>query len=414
MKSTRLASSLPFELQLLLLILRTEDTPDLNKELHDLAVKGIDWEQFVQLANRHRVYPTIMTKLHELEEELKLGFMESLQLMSRRNTFQMLLLTAEMEKVCKAFREQNIDTLVLKGPVLAEALYGDLSSRTSKDIDMLVSAEHVEQAEIAIRQLGYVPDEEIPRILNDMIQKWHHLGFTHPRTGVQIELHWRMSPETFREPAFSELWERRQTMKQTTEPVYYLGQEDLFVYLTLHGARHGWFRLRWLVDIDRMIRMNNMDWKIVIERFRESDSLHVCGQTMILLSQLFNSPIPSALQTFADNDRSQRLAEEAVRIIRELVYIKEKQTQKEALNYFKVYDKLLSTRQQRLRLLLNRLYPSSLDAQMLPLPKQLHFLYFPLRPFLWAWRKKNSKHQHKIVTKNHAATKQEPKKVNVL
>ena len=30
------------------------------------------------------------------------------------------------------------------------------------------------------------------------------------------------------------------------------------------------------------------------------------------------------------------------------------------------------------------LYPYPEDAETLPLPKYLHFLYFPLRPFLWA------------------------------
>ena len=33
------------------------------------------------------------------------------------------------------------------------------------------------------------------------------------------------------------------------------------------------------------------------------------------------------------------------------------------------------------------LYPYPEDAEILPLPKYLQFLYFPLRPFLWAWRK---------------------------
>ncbi|WP_432704959.1 nucleotidyltransferase family protein [Bacillus cereus] len=33
-----------------------------------------------------------------------------------------------------------------------------------------------------------------------------------------------------------------------------LGEEDLFFFLVVHEARHGWFHLRWLKDIDLLIR----------------------------------------------------------------------------------------------------------------------------------------------------------------
>ena len=51
----------------------------------------------------------------------------------------MLHLTREMEMICKSFNENQIKSLVLKGPVLAADLYGDLSLRTSADLDILSS-----------------------------------------------------------------------------------------------------------------------------------------------------------------------------------------------------------------------------------------------------------------------------------
>ena len=47
----------------------------------------------------------------------------------------------------------------------------------------------------------------------------------------------------------------------------------------------------------------------------------------------------------------------------------------------------LMSNQQKFLFIMSFLYPYPEDAEILPLPKYLHFLYFPLRPFLWAWRK---------------------------
>ncbi|EHS57995.1 hypothetical protein WG8_1254, partial [Paenibacillus sp. Aloe-11] len=54
---------------------------------------------------------------------------------------------------------------------------------------------------------------------------------------------------------------------------------------------------------------------------------------------------------------------------------------------------LLSLREPRHRLLylISRLFPSTGDPILLPLPRKLHFLYIPLRPFLWL-KRRFSKH----------------------
>ena len=95
----------------------------------------------------------------------------------------------------------------------------------------------------------------MPRVLGDWKWKVHHISYTHPITGIQVEIHWRLNAEMGKEPPFEELWERRRRSLLTPQPVYMPGREDLFLYLALHGARHGWFRLRWLADIDRVARL---------------------------------------------------------------------------------------------------------------------------------------------------------------
>lgn len=63
-----------------------------------------------------------------------------------------------------------------------------------------------------------------------------------------------MHPFPITQPTFNQLWERKRNSNFTSYPVLILGSEDLFLYLSVHGARHGWFRLRWLKDIDQMLK----------------------------------------------------------------------------------------------------------------------------------------------------------------
>jgi hypothetical protein len=381
-------SSLPIELQLHLAIIRDESEP-IEQEIRSLQDGSIDWDKFIQLAYQHRIYPIVASRIKSRTDiEFPTKVIKQLNQMYIHNTYKMLRLTASMEQLCKDLESHGVNALVLKGPVLAEALYGDFSLRTSKDIDLLVSGQDMDQAESIILQQGYKPDIETSIRLKSDYHKGHHFGYTHPDTGVQVELHWRTSSNMYSEPSFSELWQRRRATTKTSHPVYFLGHEDLFIYLVLHGARHGWFRIRWLTDIDRMIR-EGLDWDVVFEEFHKRDNMHVCGQTLLLCECMFRSPVENLLDQVCETDtRSIKIAQEALRIIPEFVNMVETKTTKEVSTYMKRYRKKIMSPQQRWKSLIVNLYPSSHDAQLLPLPRWLHFLYFPLRPFLWAWRKK--------------------------
>ncbi|WP_169800910.1 hypothetical protein [Paenibacillus jilunlii] len=59
----------------------------------------------------------------------------------------------------------------------------------------------------------------------------------------------------------------------------------------------------------------------------------------------------------------------------------------EAERHYKYYQPAILTRWHQFLYVAGFLYPYAVDAKTLPLPKPLHVLYFPLRPFLWTWRK---------------------------
>ncbi|CAH0283554.1 hypothetical protein SRABI80_03777 [Peribacillus frigoritolerans] len=375
-------SKISKELIVLLEIIKTEQQHDKIMSFKSELYTDLDWDLFLQLASHHRVYPKIYSMINKLEEKWIPPYVfQTLYRDYKQNTFQMLHLSGEMELVSKLFTENQVRLLFLKGPVIAAELYGDISLRTSKDLDILIPITSLEKTEKLLLSIGYVK-EETPNVLNEWKWKNHHVVYFHPQKKIQLEIHWRLQPRPLKEPEFNELWEQKRVSNITSYPVYFLGNEDLFLYLVSHGARHGWFRLRWMLDLDQMLR-KGLDIKKINKLLNKYQSNHIVGQALILASQLFKTPIEKDLINLTEVKNSKKLAQNALDIITGTTSLENIMSTK----FYRRYLFSLNSRIQKFFHILILFYPSSLDAKTLRLPKPLHFFYFPLRPFLWAWRK---------------------------
>ncbi|MGG0275860.1 nucleotidyltransferase domain-containing protein [Bacillus rhizoplanae] len=379
-------NSVTKELKLQLEIMKRKDATELQ-EIDKTWFVNIDWNKFLELTIHHRVYSFIYPKVKELDEKLvPARVIQILHQYFKMNTFQMLHLSAEMEKVSKLFAENEIRTLFLKGPVLAHDLYGDISLRTSCDLDILIPIHKLEEAECLLLEQGYVKDDYIQTILNDWKWRHHHITFFHPQKQIKLEIHWRLNPGPGKEPSFEKLWEQKRKSPLTSYPVYLLGSEDLFLFLVSHGARHGWSRLRWLVDINQMVKQG-LDWKEVKKLFEKYQCGHVGGQALILSAELLNATIPEEMKVLTGQRRSRQLAQNTLFYIKQMINLHTEPVPDEVAAYHSRYLFSLMSNRQKFLFIMSYLYPYPIDAKTLPLPKYLYFLYFPLRPILCTWRK---------------------------
>lgn len=377
---------LSIEMQLLLALIRVENIEDVAA-IPEKLFEQSDWNSFIELARHHRVYPYLYNKLKGVTEDRIPSIVIRIFLAEyRRNTFLMLHLSGEMEIVEKALSENSIRALYLKGPVLAQDLYGNLSLRTSCDLDLLIPISELNRAEALLITLGYTKDDYIHTVLNDWKWRHHHITFFHPEKGVKVEIHWRLNPAPSKQPNFEELWKRRRTSSLSKQPIYYLGREDLFLFLVSHGARHGWSRLRWLLDIKQLI-VQELDADFLTSLLRKHSYLHIGGQALVLVSGLFKVPIPHELFSIMNTRRAERLGYEAMFYLKRIVSLHSNPIPDDVDRYHKRHMFTLLTKRQKLQFVLSFLFPYPEDAETLPLPKALHVLYVPLRPFLWVWRK---------------------------
>lgn len=378
--------SLPDELRALLQLVHVEGNADIpNLDDH------FDWNIFLEFVLHHRLFPGLASNLKKTSAaEIPEITYSQLQNWHHSNTFQMLHLTAEMERLNRCLYDNHIPVLFLKGPVLAKALYSDLSLRTSSDLDLLVPMNQLENVEELLKEMGYLKDDYIESVLNDWKWRHHHITFYHHEKKVKCEVHWRLNPGPGKEPNFNSLWKRRQSLTFTEFPICYLGNEELFFFLVTHGARHGWSRLRWLVDIDRLIK-KQLDWMQVKALFKKYHHLSLAGQALLLANQLLDTKIQEATQVIALNPKSWRLANDALFYMKRMIHLHNDPVPEDVSHYHKQHLISLMSFQQKALFYLSFLFPFPEDAQYLSLPKKLHFLYFPLRPFIWMMRKRKSR-----------------------
>ncbi|MGP4067338.1 nucleotidyltransferase domain-containing protein [Halobacillus sp. B29] len=376
-------SEVPKELRLIIELLKAENHTDI-RNIQSEWYQGIDWKLFVKQAFHHRVYPILHSKAVMVEERfMPASVIERLSFEYKRNTFQMLQLSAEMQHIGHLFTKNGLRTLFLKGPMLAQELYGDVSLRTSGDLDLLIPIDRLEKAEALLEKQGYVKDDYIQTVLNDWKWRHHHVTYFHPKKNIKIELHWRLNPGPGKEPHFESLWSRKTKCSITKYPIYMLGAEDLFLFLVSHGARHGWSRLRWLFDIHQLMKQE-LNWAQVNKLLKKYHFQEEGAQACILSSELLASPIYKEMKL---TRKSKKLAQQAVYYFEFMINLHSLPLPEEVAIYHKRHLFALMSLSQKVIFILSFLHPYPEDAQLLPLPKRLHFLYFPLRPFLWGWRK---------------------------
>ncbi|MBM7651871.1 nucleotidyltransferase domain-containing protein [Neobacillus cucumis] len=374
---------IPNELKLILNILNITDDNNLISVKKEF--QNIDWNFFIELSIHHRIYPLLYGKLKNLDW-IPFKVSKTLSQLYKRNTFEMLRLSSELERVCGILNENQIRLLVLKGPVLAKDLYGDLSLRTCGDLDILVSINDLETVDTLLQMQGYVKQDYINMSLNDWKWRNHHIEYYHKQNRVNIEIHWRLNPFPGNGPDFEELWLRKRESTLTSFPIYFLGREDLFLFLVSHGARHGWFRLRWLLDINQMLKQK-IRWDVLIKQLQKYQYYSVGGQALILNMELLDLPFLKEIENLVKGKQPKKLAQAAIFYLERMINLHTDPVPDDVAIYHKKHLFSLMTNRQKCLYILSFLHPYPLDVETLPLPKPLHLLYFPLRPLLWAWRK---------------------------
>jgi hypothetical protein len=194
------------------------------------APPSIDWQILLDLAESHGVLPLFCINF---SGELPETFVNRLHTQWAMAAF----LATELEGLLQQFCLQGIEVLSLKGPVMAEALYGKLGLRPSDDLDLLVQPQDFARAQAVLIDLGFTPIS----VVDD-----YHQMFS--RGATVVELHFAVAPPSSPAMNLEAAWRRAQVMQLRGQRTRSFAKADLLVYLTIHGIKHEFARLIWVLD----------------------------------------------------------------------------------------------------------------------------------------------------------------------
>jgi hypothetical protein len=289
------------------------------------------------------------------------------------------------------FDRAGVPILFVKGTPLAIFAFGDLGLRSSQDIDLLVAPDALAAAIALLTGAGYRRYNPPPDIGEDMLRLLMPLrkdfGFAHPSTGRVIELHWKLFLNPYVMAGASIVQSSRTVRLSAGAELRTLGDEDLFVYLCIHGARHWWNRLQWLADINALLTAADRGIEQLIAAATVGGAGRAADQALLLCSRLFTTPPPATVLTKFNSCAITRWLEATA-----LAAMTSDQGEHEPRD-----ARFGTTRGSLSILLLNPswryrlaelkvLLINETDVLTLRLPRRLWFIYPLLRLPLWLWR----------------------------
>jgi len=157
------------------------------------SLKGIDTKILFDLFRRHRLFPIATDVLPLLEGEEQERWKQAI----RKGSLESLRFVSRLSEIIDRFISEGIEVRPLKGPVLAQTLYGDISQRHMRDLDLLVSREDLMKAMKTLQDMGYVlkfPGRELTaRQWNIYLRQQYDVAMVHREDGSLLELHTQIS-----------------------------------------------------------------------------------------------------------------------------------------------------------------------------------------------------------------------------
>lgn len=363
-----------------------------NAAIRAAAAQTIDWERFLQVAMRQRVVGLAQHGLNSAGISLPPDIASRLLAAAAQTARQNLLRASESLRLQDLFDAAAIAVLFVKGTALARLAFDDLAVKEAHDIDILIAPGGVRAACATLRAAGYTRFMPAGEVEDERFFDWvgfaHECSFWHRAHRTIVDLHWRLSDN----PAWLTKIDARAPAQAVTifagRALRTLSDADLFAYLCLHGALHGWSRLKWLADLAAWLSAKPPE---DIERFYRAAKAAGIGrapdQALLLCQRLLDLPLPPALAQQMPRDR----------IVRWLVSIAQDamtgggavvQTRERPLGGVSIVlsQLLLAPSAGNWLAVLRQNAVGWTDYSRVALPRPLFFVYPLLRLPSWLWR----------------------------
>ena len=364
-------------------------------EILNRAAVLIDWNRFLDWVHRNRIAPLVYHNLRQTESPLiPETVVARIRDEAAHNTRRVLIQIAEAIRITRLLADAGIQSMIIKGPVLSLLAFGEPTLRDSQDIDLVIDPARLLDADRLMTRAGYrriTPEAELTLFQFQVYQRWRcQARYYLDSVDLFLEVHWRLTSNSLLMPRDATIMcYRSQAVHIGGAAFTTLADEELFLYLCVHGSVHVWFRLKWLADIAAFLQRLRPE---IIERIAtRAQTLGLDRPFYVALTlahELIAAPVPSDILAKARRDGvSRRLVIAGCKALN----WRGSPGEPSETPWFNTWlswhaFRLKPGLQYRLRELQHQMC-SPEDWARVRLPEKLFFLYLPLRPLSWTMRK---------------------------
>ena len=272
------------------------------KGVNPTNLEGIDTSNLFDLFRRHRLFPLAPALLPMLENEERERWKNAIRSGSMRS----LNFVHRLIEILDLLHMEGIEAIPLKGPALAQALYGDVSQRHMRDLDLLVIRGDMEKAMGQLQMLGYslkYPEKKLTASRWRAYFRYQYdVVLVQNDKGGLLELHKRIAYPGLLGGMEHLLTEQQESIEIAGRMVKCMSRETTFIYLAVHGVHHLFFRLFWLRDIAEALNRWELDHSRILYIVREMGIERMLGISLRLTGYYFGTSIPSEYRLIVDDN----------------------------------------------------------------------------------------------------------------
>jgi hypothetical protein len=269
------------------------------------AAEGVDWNEWLALAQLHRLVPVVKRQLDAAGIAAPADVRTALDAEAREISAIALRRASQLAELQRGFSAARIPVLVYKGPAVAMTAYGELGARRSVDLDVVVHPPDLSRARKELIRAGYTSRYGMSAAQERTIQRsFGHFVFTRGADEGPVELHWRFAravyPWTL---SVDDVFARAARVNIAGEPMLISGPADNVLLQCAHGARHEWETLEWLVALEATLHRTPVDGTALLALASGHRSRRALLLAMLLLRDLLQSDVaPAELLALAEAD----------------------------------------------------------------------------------------------------------------
>ncbi len=302
------------EYELLRLCARPPSASSLRAHLD----RSIDWERFHAAAEFHAVVPLAHRVLRDdavpgVPEAALARLWQRVLVNTKRNC----AVTRRLGELVAALASEHIRAVPYKGPLLALNAYGNVARRQFTDLDILVSPDDVTRCREVLTTRGYTAVSQEGDLNPGHLHSHRELQLLDERSGVRVEIHWRVAPH-WQLPRgfaveFEPLWQRAEIVTVNGVAMRNLAPDDLLLILCVHATSHQWFRLQLVADVAWLVHTRrDLDVERLRHTAKQLGAARMLSLGLALARDVLGASLPKSLDDCVEGSAQLRQLESRV------------------------------------------------------------------------------------------------------